>query len=204
MKTNWNTVEQMIADGDVESIEVVNKEQANVRLRSEAVEKYAARPEYKNIPRRGTQFVFNIGDVATFRQDLDRAEEQYGQAVLLTYETKHNIWLDVLGFLPLYPADGLLHCHDAQCFEECRRRSGGVFNVGKAEGAGVRCQQQGPCDFQGCGRTGRKRRWKSWRLWTSCAIRRDRELRRKDTRREGAFSRPSREQVRPSCQGGGQ
>lgn len=100
VKTNWNTVEQMIADGDVESIEVVNKEQANVRLRSEAVEKYAARPEYKNIPRRGTQFVFNIGDVATFRQDLDRAEEQYGQAVLLTYETKHNIWLDVLGFLP--------------------------------------------------------------------------------------------------------
>ena len=54
VKTNWNTVEQMIADGDVESIEVVNKEQANVRLRSEAVEKYAARPEYKNIPRRGT------------------------------------------------------------------------------------------------------------------------------------------------------
>ena len=60
VKTNWNTVEQMIADGDVESIEVVNKEQANVRLRSEAVEKYAARPEYKNMPRRGTQFVFNL------------------------------------------------------------------------------------------------------------------------------------------------
>ena len=75
VKTNWNTVEQMIADGDVESIEVVNKEQANVRLRSGAVEKYASQSEYRNIPPRGTQFVFNIDDVATFRTDRDRHEE---------------------------------------------------------------------------------------------------------------------------------
>ena len=133
MKTNWNTVEQMIADGDVESIEVVNKEQANVRLRSEAVEKYAARPEYKNIPRRGTQFVFNIGDVATFRQDLDRAEEQYGQAVLLTYETKHNIWLDVLGFLPFILLMVFFIVMMRNASKNAAGGQGGVFNVGKAK-----------------------------------------------------------------------
>lgn len=133
VKTNWNTVEQMIADGDVESIEVVNKEQANVRLRSEAVEKYAARPEYKNIPRRGTQFVFNIGDVATFRQDLDRAEEQYGQAVLLTYETKHNIWLDVLGFLPFILLMVFFIVMMRNASKNAAGGQGGVFNVGKAK-----------------------------------------------------------------------
>ncbi len=133
VKTNWNTVEQMTADGDVESIEVVNKEQANVRLRSEAVEKYAARPEYKNIPRRGTQFVFNIGDVATFRQDLDRAEEQYGQAVLLTYETKHNIWLDVLGFLPFILLMVFFIVMMRNASKNAAGGQGGVFNVGKAK-----------------------------------------------------------------------
>ena len=83
VKTNWNTVEQMIADGDVESIEAANQEQANVRPRSEAVEKYAARPEYKNIPRRGTQFVFNIGDVATFRQTWTEPRSSTGRLCCL-------------------------------------------------------------------------------------------------------------------------
>lgn len=133
VKTNWNTVEQMIADGDVESIEVVNKEQANVRLRSGAVEKYASQSEYRNIPRRGTQFVFNIGDVATFRQDLDRAEEQYGQSVLLTYETKHNIWLDVLGFLPFILLMVFFIVMMRNASKNAGGGQGGVFNVGKAK-----------------------------------------------------------------------
>ena len=133
VKTNWNTVEQMIAEGDVESIEVVNKEQANVRLRSGALENYAARPEYRNIPRRGTQFVFNIGDVATFREDLDKAEERYGQSVLLTYETKRNIWLDVLGFLPFLLLMVFFIVMMRNASKNAGGGQGGVFNVGKAK-----------------------------------------------------------------------
>ena len=136
MKTNWNTVEQMIAEGDVESIEVVNKEQANVRLRSGALENYAARPEYRNIPRRGTQFVFNIGDVATFREDLDKAEERYGQSVLLTYETKRNIWLDVLGFLPFLLLMVFFIVMMRNASKNAGGGQGGVFNVGKAKEIG--------------------------------------------------------------------
>ena len=132
VKTNWNDVEKMIAAGDVESIEVVNKEQANVRLRAEAVEKYTSQQQYRTIPRRGTQFVFNIGDVATFRQDLDRVEEQSGQSVLLTYETKRNIWMDVLSFLPFILLMIFFIVMMRNASKGGAGGQGGVFNVGKA------------------------------------------------------------------------
>lgn len=133
VKTNWNSVERMIADGDVESIEVVNREQANVRLKKDAVDKYTAQSEYKNIPRRGTQFVFNIGDVATFRQDLDNVQEDSGQTVLLTYETKRNVWVDILGFLPFILLMVFFIVMMRNASKNAGGAQGGVFNVGRAK-----------------------------------------------------------------------
>lgn len=133
VKTNWNTVERMIADGDVESIEVVNREQANVRLKNEAVDKYVSQAEYKTIPRRGTQFVFNIGDVATFRQDLDNVQQESGQTVLLTYETKRNVWMDILGFLPFILIMVFFIVMMRNASKNAGGAQGGVFNVGKAK-----------------------------------------------------------------------
>ena len=133
VKTDWNTVEQMIADGDVESIEVVNREQANVRLKHTAVDKYISQTQYEKIPRRGTQFVFNIGDVTTFRQDLDKVEDASGQTVKLTYEKRRNIWADVFGFLPFL----LLIIFFVVMMRSASRNAGGtqggVFNVGRAK-----------------------------------------------------------------------
>lgn len=134
VKTNWNTVEQMIAAGDVESIEVINKEQANVKLRGDAVEKYRAKEEYKAIPVRGTHFVFNIGSVDTFRQDIDAAETKSGQSVLLTYETKRNVWVELLSFLPFL----LIMVFFIVMMRNASKNAagggqGGVFNVGKAK-----------------------------------------------------------------------
>ena len=85
MKTNWNTVEQMIADGDVERIEIINKEMAEVYLTKEAIEKYKEQTKYKNLPDMGMQFTFNIGSVDTFREDLDKTLAEYNMEVPLTY-----------------------------------------------------------------------------------------------------------------------
>ena len=133
VKTDWNTVERMIADGDVESIEVINREQANVRLKKSAVDKYVSQPQYEKIPRRGTQFIFNIGDVVTFRQDIDKVEEASGQTVMLTYEKRRNVWVDVLGVLPFL----LLIIFFVVMMRSASRNAGGaqggVFNVGRAK-----------------------------------------------------------------------
>lgn len=132
--TNWNQVEQMITAGDVESINVINKEQANVSLKNAAVEKYRAQEQYKSIPQRGVQFVFNIGSVDTFRSDLDKIEEQTGQPVTLTYENKRNFWMEIIGFLPIV----LILVFFFIMMRNASRNAGGggqggVFSVGKAK-----------------------------------------------------------------------
>lgn len=132
--TNWNEVEQMISNGEVESINVVNKEIANVTLKHDAVDKFRAQEKYKSIPQRGVQFIFNIGSVETFRNDIDKIEEQTGQAVMLSYENKRSVWVDIISFLPML----LLFVFFFIMMRSASRNAGGgqgggVFNVGKAK-----------------------------------------------------------------------
>ena len=56
---DWNTVEQMVVNGEVERIKVVNKNTALVYLTDEAIESYHNGDEQsrlKNIPEHGEQF----------------------------------------------------------------------------------------------------------------------------------------------------
>ncbi len=96
VKTDWNTVEGMIERGEVQKIEVINKETAEVYLSDSAIEKYRSQKEYRNIPATGVQFTFNIGSVDTFRQDLDAVESSSGHDITLSYDNRRNVWTDLL------------------------------------------------------------------------------------------------------------
>ena len=99
VRSDWNTVEGMVRSGDVERIEVVNRDVAEVFLNKDAVEKYrtdSTQPQFKRLPDEGVQLVFNIGSVDAFREDLKAAEQQSGQVVPVVYENKANDWTNVL------------------------------------------------------------------------------------------------------------
>ena len=104
VRSDWNTVEGMVRSGDVERIEVVNRDVAEVFLKKDAVEKYrtdSTQPQFKRLPDEGVQLVFNIGSVDAFREDLKAAEQQSGQSVPVRYENKENGWMNLLvNFLP--------------------------------------------------------------------------------------------------------
>ncbi len=136
VKTNWYEVEQMIAAGDVERIEIVNKEQAEVYLKREAVSKYRSQLDYKHMPEEGVQLVFNIGSVDSFRNDLDKAQSKYDENIPVSYENRRNVWSDLLiGFVPYI----LLIAFLIFMMRSVARGAGGgaggqgVFNVGKAK-----------------------------------------------------------------------
>ncbi|MBP3331140.1 MAG: ATP-dependent zinc metalloprotease FtsH [Tidjanibacter sp.] len=137
MKTNWNTVEQMIADGDVERIEIINKEMAEVYLTKEAIEKYKEQTKYKNIPDMGMQFTFNIGSVDTFREDLDKTLAEYNMEVPLTYENRRSFWSE---FFTNYFPFILMILFIVIMMRSVSRSAnggaggqGGIFNVGKSK-----------------------------------------------------------------------
>ena len=133
IKSDWATVEQMVVEGDVERIEIVNREEARVRLKESEVEALRTSDlRYKNIPKSGYQLYFNIGSVDSFKADLEQATEQSGNSVVLTFENEkpwYDSWL--MGLLPWVLMIGIWFFL-MRGMARGGGAGGGIMNVGKA------------------------------------------------------------------------
>ena len=134
VKSDWATVERLVEAGDVEKIVVVNRDEARVELkegRAEALRDSDIR--YKQLPKSGHQFYFNIGSVDSFKADLEKAEEQSGQSVVLTFENEkpwYDSWL--MGLLPWVVMIGIWFLIMRGMSRGGGGAGGGIMNVGKA------------------------------------------------------------------------
>ena len=138
LPSDWTTVREMVEKGDVEKIQVVNRDQAQVFLKKDAAEKYrsdSTDKRFRRLPDTGVQLIFTIGSVDSFREDLKVAEETSGQTVPVIYENKANDWTSILiNLLPWVVIIGAW-------FFVMRSMSrgagagggGGIMNVGKAK-----------------------------------------------------------------------
>ena len=136
VKSDWNTVAQMIEQGDVEKIQVVNRDLAEIYLKKDAADRYrkdAADPRFRNMPETGAQLTFNIGSVDTFRQDLDKVTAESGNKVVLVYENRENSWTSILlQMLPWIIIIGGWFFLMSRMSRGAGGGSGGIMNVGKA------------------------------------------------------------------------
>ena len=138
LPSDWTTVREMVEKGDVEKIQVVNRDQAQVFLKKDAAEKHrsdSTDKRFRRLPDTGVQLIFTIGSVDSFREDLKVAEETSGQTVPVIYENKANDWTSILiNLLPWVVIIGAW-------FFVMRSMSrgagagggGGIMNVGKAK-----------------------------------------------------------------------
>lgn len=133
VKSDWAAVEQMVAEGDVEKIVVVNRDEARVVLKEGKSEVYKERDlRYSKLPKSGHQFYFNIGSVDSFKADLEKAEEQTGNSVVLTFENEkpwYDSWL--MGLLPWVVMFGIWFLL-MRGMSRGGGPQGGIMNVGKA------------------------------------------------------------------------
>ena len=133
VKSDWSTVEQMVKDGDVEKIVVVNRDEARVVLKEGKAEGYQQRDiRYKKIPKSGYQFFFNIGSVDSFKTDLEKTEELTGNDVVLSFENEKP-WYDswFMGLLPWVIMIGIWVLL-MRGMSRGGGGQGGIMNVGKA------------------------------------------------------------------------
>ncbi len=137
VKSDWNTVERMVREGDVDRIEVLNRDIAQVYLKNGAAEKYRSDTtdrRFRTLPQTGVQLVFNIGSVDTFRHDLDVATGESGNDVVLTYENKSDSWSNLL--IQLLPwiifIGGWIFIMRGMSRGASGGAGGGIMNVGKA------------------------------------------------------------------------
>ncbi len=144
VQSDWYTVEEMIERGEVEKINIVNRDVAQVYLKKDAVERYRNTDDakLKKMPATGSQLVFNIGSVDTFRQDFDNAVKASGNKVVLLYENNTQDWVGILiTWLPWIVIIGVWIFLMRSMSRSGGGGSGGIMNVGKA-----RAQEFNPDD----------------------------------------------------------
>ena len=132
--TNWDSVKVMIEQGDVQKIDVINKETAEVYLKSDKLASYTEKKEYKDLPKQGPQFVFNIGSLDYFQSDFENTITKYKQSVPLSFETRRNMWTDLLtGILPWVLIIGVWIFIMRSMSRGQGGGQGGIFSVAKAQ-----------------------------------------------------------------------
>ena len=100
IESDWPAITQMVAEGDVEQINIVNKELAEVKLTEKAIEEYSQQDEYKKIPRYGEfQFYCTIPSVDAVREDLAEIQQQSGNNTPVKYEIRSDRWMNIIGSL---------------------------------------------------------------------------------------------------------
>ena len=139
VSSDWNTVEQMIRNGEVERIKVVNKNNALVYLTDEAIETYRNGEEgsrFKNIPEHGEQLNFTIGSVDILDRDVKQAiadSEVENNPVAVEYFNETTSWGDmIINFLPWLFLIGIWFFFIRSMSRGGGGAGGNIMNVGKA------------------------------------------------------------------------
>ena len=100
IESDWPAITQMVANGDVEQINIVNKEIAEVKLTEKAIEEYSQQEEYKKFPSHSDfQFYCTIPSVDAVREDLAEIQQQNGTDTPVKYEIRSNRWMNIIGSL---------------------------------------------------------------------------------------------------------
>ena len=171
VSSDWTTVEQMVEKGEVEKILIVNRDQAQVFLKKEAIAQYrrdTVDERFRRLPETGVQLLFTIGSVDSFREDLKAAEQQSGQVVPVAYKNETNDWTNVLiNLLPWVVIIGAwFFIMRSMSRGAGGGAGGGIMNVGKAKAQ---------CSTRITPSASRSRMWpgwrrprlRSWRSWIS-------------------------------------
>ena len=138
IESNWATVQPMVERGDVEKILILNKDQAQIFLKKEAVEKYrndTLDKRLRRLPDVGPQLIFTIGSVDSFREDLNAAETRLGTKVQVEYANKRDDWTSLLvNLLPWVLIIGVwIFVMRSMARGAGAGGGGGIMNVGKAK-----------------------------------------------------------------------
>ncbi|MFR9580385.1 MAG: ATP-dependent zinc metalloprotease FtsH, partial [Rikenellaceae bacterium] len=99
IKSNWSEVEPMVRRGEVEKIEIINRDRADVYLTKQCIEALRAdtlQKRYSNIPTTGYQLQFTIPSVDAFRSDLASAQAMSPQKIDVAYENPGGGWKDII------------------------------------------------------------------------------------------------------------
>ncbi len=132
----WGSLKEMLQAGDVEKIVVVNKDFAEIYIKPDRLNK----EKYKEVKKNTTtgaaapQFIYTIGSVDGFKEDVNKAQKDLPNPIYITYKHREDWVSNILSWvLPL----GLLLVVWLFFMRMMSRGGGGaggqIFNIGKSK-----------------------------------------------------------------------
>ena len=135
-QTDWRDLKQMLESNDVSKIVLVNKETAEIFIRSENLSK----EQYKDIEgktglnKNSPHFYYNVGSVDKFYEDVETAQLEVSDPIYVETEIRHNWGAEVLSWIfPIALLVGVWFFFMRMMSKGGGGAGGQIFNIGKSK-----------------------------------------------------------------------
>ncbi len=132
----WGELKVMLVNQEVEKIDLVNKEQAEVYIKKEKL----GLPKFKDVKPANSlstsapNYVYQIGSVETFEKDVSEAQGEIPNPIYVKNVTRKNWGGDLLGWiLPIVVLVGLWFLIMRMMTKGGAGGGGQIFNIGKSK-----------------------------------------------------------------------
>jgi len=135
-KTGWGELKQMLNNGDVEKIILVNKESAEIFIRPELLdsEKYKDVKGGNNFGQSAPQYYYNVTSPDKFTERVEQTQEGLVDAIYVENEVRHNWGGELLSWLfPVLLIVGVWFFFMRMMSKGGGGAGGQIFNIGKSK-----------------------------------------------------------------------
>lgn len=128
---------RMLQSGDVEKIDLVNRELAEIFIKADKVSKYQKKDDNNNLKAFSANqphFLYQIGEVGTFEEDVRKAQEELESPIYVNNVTRRNWGTDILGWVfPILLLVGVWFFIMRMMSRGAGGAGGQIFNIGKSK-----------------------------------------------------------------------
>ncbi len=132
----WGELKDMLANQEVDKIQLVNKEQAEIYIKKDKL----SLPKFKDIKQSNSlsgsapNYVYQIGSVETFEKNVQEIQVNVPSPIYVKNETRKNWGGDILGWiLPVVVLVGLWFLIMRMMTKGGAGGGGQIFNIGKSK-----------------------------------------------------------------------
>lgn len=128
---------KMLQSGDVEKIDLVNREMAEIYIKADKITKYQKKDDSNNLKSftaNQPHFIYQIGEVGAFETDVQLSQEELESPIYVNNVTRRNWGTDVLGWVfPILLLVGVWFFIMRMMSRGAGGAGGQIFNIGKSK-----------------------------------------------------------------------
>lgn len=131
---NWGELKQMLQGGDVEKIVLINKEYAEIYIKSDSLGKEAHKDiKSTSLKKDSHQYKYTIGSVETFYSNVEEAQEGFENPVYIQNKNKRNWSGEILSWVLWIGLFVIAWIFIMRLMSRGAGGGGQIFNIGKSK-----------------------------------------------------------------------